>query len=275
MEGPANAETPESPRITQDCAPPRKRWTRQRIGVAAIGLVIIAYSVGVDGASLLPLLAVIIVLALIAMLVSFIVVRWENDPRDAYWRGFVSFHEDDFAGDSLFPDIVRTRRPSLGRQGLSGGKLEIGFDGIAWRAGSVATPRCEISGSFSVPWERIEAVDVSRIPMKANFLGGSVIFSFTDGHDLVSSSGPARAYSKHSTAHLSPRGRDAVAQWEAQWEKRRTPQHRSPRMPELRPGSGGASAVVVVVAQPVTAAMTSISTAPPRGSAATPIAERV
>lgn len=94
----------------------------------------------------------------------------------------MSFDEDDFGSRELFPHIVRTHRPGLGRNGLSGGKLLIGPEGISWESGSVLTPRCEITGSFRVPWDRIESVDVSRIPMKANFLGGAVTFHI-DGED--------------------------------------------------------------------------------------------
>jgi len=43
-----------------------------------------------------------------------------------------------------------------------------------WRAGSVLTPRCEISGSFFLPWGKIERVDISDIPMKLRFLGGAL-----------------------------------------------------------------------------------------------------
>jgi hypothetical protein len=177
MQGPTNGGVGPIPsRITEDSAAPRKGWARQRIGVSVVVLALLVYAVVMDGKSLIgPLIAIAIVVA-IALFVAFIFGRWERHPANAYWRGFVSFDENDFENRVLFPNITRNHRRSLGRQALSGGKLLIARDGISWEAGSMATPRCEISGSFRLPWERIEVVDVSRIPMKANFLGGAVTF---------------------------------------------------------------------------------------------------
>ena len=64
----------------------------------------------------------------------------------------------------------------MGRQGLSGGQLDVRADGMHWRAGSLATPRCEISGTFFLPWSSIRSVDVGYIPGKLRLLGGSVRF---------------------------------------------------------------------------------------------------
>ena len=43
------------------------------------------------------------------------------------------------------------------------------------------TPRCEISGRFHLAWSDVETADVSRIPFKANFLGGGLTLEITNG----------------------------------------------------------------------------------------------
>jgi hypothetical protein len=47
-------------------------------------------------------------------------------------------------------------------------------EGVEWRAGSIATPRREISGVFFLPWTSIRCVDVGDIPGKSRLLGGSL-----------------------------------------------------------------------------------------------------
>jgi hypothetical protein len=91
----------------------------------------------------------------------------------------VSFDENSFGDISLFPEIRRRPRSGRGRKGLSGGKLVIRQDGLRWRAGSIATPRCEISGHFFLPWSVIASVDVSDIPHSIDALGGAVTVFFT------------------------------------------------------------------------------------------------
>ena len=120
--------------------------------------------------------AVLVVFSLV-----FVVGRRRAHQSDAYWSGQIAFSEDDFGNSELFPGIVRTPRPALGRQGLCGGRLYIREDGVYWIAGSWATPRCEISGRFHLAWNDLETADVSRIPFKANFLGGGLTLEMTNG----------------------------------------------------------------------------------------------
>jgi hypothetical protein len=115
---------------------------------------------------------------------AFVVSRRRDGVDGLYWRGHVGFVEDDFEDKSLFPNIRRTASSSFGRQGLSGGRLEIRTDGLAWDAGSVLTPRCELSGSFRLPWEAVEGADVSDIPMKSRLLGGALTFFLSGGGEI-------------------------------------------------------------------------------------------
>jgi hypothetical protein len=71
----------------------------------------------------------------------------------------VSFHEEDFGDASLFPGITRQVKRSLGRKGLTGGKLRIETNGIQWRAGSVLTPESQLHGSFHLPWNVVKGLE--------------------------------------------------------------------------------------------------------------------
>ncbi len=104
--------------------------------------------------------------------------------RGVLWRGLVSFSEDDLGGSPAFPHLVRTPKSSVGRRGLSGGRLEVRQDGIHWSAGSLLTPGCEISGQFVLPWVEVEAIDIGRAPGKLPFLGGTLTVSLT-GEQVV------------------------------------------------------------------------------------------
>jgi len=166
------------PRITEHATPPRGLARRQRAqrwagGLAAIGCVI--YLVGTSRNALAVVAVPGILVGLIAVWVRFVTRRRRRG--DLYWTGFVSFVEDDFADTALFPHITRTPRKSLGRSGLSGGKLKVEARGLSWLAGSLATPRCEISGAFFLPWSSIVRVDIGDIPGKFNAIGGYVRFT--------------------------------------------------------------------------------------------------
>src|SRR5580658_3271082 len=100
-------------------------------------------------------------------------------------RFLVSFDENSFGDVDLFPYIQRKRKMKVGSKGLSGGKLEILEDGIRWRAGSIATPRAEISGHFFLPWTKIARVDVSDVPNTIKALGGAVTLFLTEGRGKV------------------------------------------------------------------------------------------
>jgi hypothetical protein len=97
----------------------------------------------------------------------------------------VSFDENSFGDVDLFPYIQRRRRLKLGRKGLSGGKLEILEDGIRWRAGSIATPKAEITGHFFLPWAKIARVDVSDAPNTIKALGGALTLYPTGGRGKI------------------------------------------------------------------------------------------
>jgi hypothetical protein len=96
-------------------------------------------------------------------------------------RFLVSFDEDSFGDIRLFPAIRRTPRKSRGRKGFSGGKLEIREDGLHWRAGGIATPRCEISGHFFLPWAVITSVDIGDAQYTLKALGGALTIFLTEG----------------------------------------------------------------------------------------------
>jgi len=101
--------------------------------------------------------------------------------RDERHRFLVSFDETSFGEISLFPEIRRTPRRRRGRKGLSGGRLEIREEGLHWRAGGIATPRCEISGQFFLPWSVIASADVSDVPNTIKALGGALTLFLTEG----------------------------------------------------------------------------------------------
>jgi hypothetical protein len=166
------------PRITEHAAPPRglsatqvaQKWA---VGLAAIGAA--SYLVLMSRSAFAVVAVPGVPIGLIAVWVRFVTRR--RRQGDLYWTGFVSFVVDDFDNTKLFPDITRTRRMGLGRRGLSGGRLEVEARGLAWRAGSLATPRCEISGTFFLPWSRILSVDIGDLPGKFNAIGGYVRFT--------------------------------------------------------------------------------------------------
>jgi hypothetical protein len=97
------------------------------------------------------------------------------------WSGRVSFFEDQFQDMATFPDISRTAKPSIGRQGLTGGRLRFASDGIYWEAGSLATPKSEVRGTFHLPWAIVNSIEVQNIPHKLNFLGGAIIINLRGG----------------------------------------------------------------------------------------------
>jgi hypothetical protein len=116
----------------------------------------------------------------IVLIFVFVVSRPRRGTSGFHWRGKVAFHDDSFGDLNRFPDLQRTaRRHRSGRSDLTGGRLEIGADGLHWRAGSLLTPKSEISGEFFVPWVDIDNVDVSDLPFKINTLGGALCITLT------------------------------------------------------------------------------------------------
>lgn len=65
---------------------------------------------------------------------------WRRHHECAYWEGRVSIDENGYSNELLFPVIVRTPRPSIGSQALSGGRLRVEQAALTWRAGSLLTP---------------------------------------------------------------------------------------------------------------------------------------
>ena len=143
-----------------------------------LGTILYAGATG-SYAATAPIVFVPIVIA-IPVLASYFTSRARHGENGLLWRGHIAFDEDDFDDRVLFPSITRTPRPGLGRQGLSGGMLELRTDGMHWRAGSLLTPGCELSGSFFLPWTKIVSVDIGDIPMKVRFLGGAITI-YVDG----------------------------------------------------------------------------------------------
>jgi hypothetical protein len=100
-----------------------------------------------------------------------------DDGEAVGWSGRVSFFEDQFQDMATFPDISRTAKWSIGRQGLTGGRLSSESNGIHWKAGSLATPNSETRGTFHLPWANVDSIEVQNIPHKLNFLGGAIIIN--------------------------------------------------------------------------------------------------
>lgn len=174
-------------RITEHSADPRtqSRLHRQISKLITVGIAVLLVYWAIRGARVVIfIVAFVALLAVIPITHAFVIGRKRHGRDGLLWRGLVSFIEDDFDDRSLFPDIRRTPSSSIGRRGLSGGHLEIRSDGLSWEAGSLLTPRCELSGSFRLPWEEIETADVSDIPMKLRILGGAITFGLTDGSEI-------------------------------------------------------------------------------------------
>lgn len=168
-------------RVTENAVAPPARFTRRSAIRSVIILAVLAYVVVREPGTGFGFIAFLIVVALSVFAVTFLVGRRRAHESGAYWSGQIAFSEDGFGNSELFPGIVRTPRPVLGRQGLSGGRLYIREDGVYWIAGSWATPRSEISGKFHLAWSDVETADVSRIPFKVNFLGGGLTLEMANG----------------------------------------------------------------------------------------------
>jgi hypothetical protein len=106
-----------------------------------------------------------------------------EQQEDVLWRGRVSFHEDDFGDASIFPEIARQTKFSLGRKGLTGGELRIETSGIQWHAGSGLTPRGQLCGSFHLPWEAIRSMEANRMSFSLP-VGGSLVIHLTNGSEI-------------------------------------------------------------------------------------------
>jgi len=166
------------PRITEHAAAPAG-LTRKQVaqkwawGLAAIGGGV--YYLLASGNTFVVAAVPGVLVALIALWVRFVTRRRRRG--DLYWTGLVSFVDDDFDDRDVFPFITRKRRRGFGRTGLSGGKLKVEAGGLSWLGGSLATPGCQISGSFFLPWSRILSVDIGDVPGKLNAIGGYVRFT--------------------------------------------------------------------------------------------------
>jgi hypothetical protein len=169
-------------RITEHSASRRDvSWTNRQ-ALKIVGPVLLAWLVflGVTGDYVIFAIFGVLALLFAAAIGRYFFMSRHRHSEQLYWRGHVSFSEDDFDNRNLFPLITRTQRPSVGRQGLTGGRLEIRRDGLHWRTGTWTTPRSQLSGEFSLPWSVVDSVDVSDIPLKIRFLGGAVTFSIQE-----------------------------------------------------------------------------------------------
>jgi hypothetical protein len=179
---------PQVSRVTEDVLRPSGvSPTRRRIvGVAGlIVLVWLGYLLEKKSLALDAWLGVLVVLLFVLLLVmrsrSHITAR----PGGYLGRLRVSFQEDDFPLGSDFVDVEWVhRRRQFGRQGLSGGRMSFDAHGVNWRAGTVLTSGQRMEGHFSLPWSRIDRVDVSAIPFKSSFLGGALTIELSDGSTL-------------------------------------------------------------------------------------------
>jgi hypothetical protein len=97
------------------------------------------------------------------------------------WSGRVSFFEDQFGDMATFPDIYPTLKRSIGRSGLTGGRLMFASDGIHWESGNLLTRTSSLKGTFSLPWGIVDSIEVRNIPHKLNFLGGAIVINFKGG----------------------------------------------------------------------------------------------
>jgi hypothetical protein len=106
---------PYSPRITEGAALShfRPRW--QRWGMVAVLVGLVVYGAVTAKRWLLDdLVFGIACFCVVALVVAFLVGRVRRVSDGAYWEGPVCFHEDCFTSAGLFPNIVRTPRPSFG-----------------------------------------------------------------------------------------------------------------------------------------------------------------
>jgi hypothetical protein len=163
-------------RVTQGVTTPAvSRW---RLIAAWVG-VITAAVLGIGSLSSPRSAVALLVVVAVPVLAALAPAFWISRPRDGeelLWKGWVSFYEDDLSRRGLFPGLGRKSRPGFGRRGLTGGTLELRVDGMHWRAGGVLTPRSQVSGSFFLPWSKVESADVGSVPGKAKALGGYVRF---------------------------------------------------------------------------------------------------
>lgn len=74
-------------------------------------------------------------------------------------------------------------KSSLGRKGLTGGKLRIETSGIHWDAGSVLTPGGQLYGSFHLPWDAVTGMEANRITFELP-VGGSLVIRLSSGHEI-------------------------------------------------------------------------------------------
>lgn len=174
------------PIISEGAAPGwGQSWARSRSSLlAGAAVVFLASYEAIKGHS--GYLAVLLTVVGAAGLILLVVSAWSRSGRrrGVFWRGLVSFSENDLQSSPAFPHLVRTPRPSLGRRGLSGGRLEVQHDGIHWSAGSPLTPGSEITGQFVLPWTEVQAIDIGRASGKLPFLGGTLTISLA-GEQVV------------------------------------------------------------------------------------------
>lgn len=112
--------------------------------------------------------------------------RGRKPSNGLYWRGYVSFVEDNLTNRELFPDILRNKRSGgWGRKGLSSGKCEVRDTGIQWRSGGWATPQTEVSGTFDLPWSAVDVASVSRLSGKLPGLGGGITLTLSGDRGVV------------------------------------------------------------------------------------------
>jgi hypothetical protein len=133
---------------------------------------------------------IIFVLCFAALLMMTGLVARTVSGRITYREGrghryvLVSFVEDALPGPLVLPGLRRvppSKWRSLAKQHQSGGKLMLDPEGIAWHAGSKATPNQLIAGDFLLPWNAIEVVDIGDIPGKFRILGGAITIRLADG----------------------------------------------------------------------------------------------
>jgi hypothetical protein len=150
--------------------------------VALLVLLALLILPAVNGRYLLPVIAAVLILLLgTATGFAFFISRRRSGANGLFWTGLVSFDENDFGDDARFPDVFRTSKRSVGRQGLTGGRLRMKKSGVFWQAGSILTPGGQLHGSFIIPWPTIDHVDVSDIPNKSDSLGGAIRIYFARG----------------------------------------------------------------------------------------------
>jgi hypothetical protein len=170
--------------LTEELKAPRDLRRRNRPWRYVFIVLIVGYAViliATEGTRAIASMAILTALtALIAIAFlgpAFLYAGKRSGRKGVRWKGMLAIYEDDDYDPITFPLLTRTDRGGVGRrQPMSGGYLSVCDDGMRWKSGGrhPYNPRSQITGTFFIPWHDVYAVDVSYIPYKYRWLGGSI-----------------------------------------------------------------------------------------------------